>query len=1447
MRRRRIGKAHPILFKYLTIFGASVGIISATAFSAMMGVDAVSGNLISNDVRTYTASFSSEGSILVKGEYKRGEELEIPENPEHSIDGENNYFFIGWDTNGNGIPDYVPKRAYYNFAAEAVYFKTGKFDLDFLDLLNMDLEDLLKLLQDLNIDWEQFMSMFNIDPETLMEWLMQQTVLSFTTNPAPSSYPTYFRSTSFGDFDYAKKSFKSPDYYDSSLISDNSVNPLSYTAYKLKKLDEAGLLPYGFGFTDYDITFNAVEDYYPVPDCESSNSMGEFVDSDAHYLKQPVGNTYHTSAAYCPAFGYIIDLFNAIPLTGAVGRDEKAYYKYALENYTAVPSEYYEVLDDMIYDPDNDWYEGEINQVDSIAAYVSSLGECSLFNEEGSIDMNSYLDSQKKSKDPVMDLITNRRGSDLDFNTTAVLLFRRLRIPARLVKGYVSIGSQAGENVISLFNQHYWCEIYVKGTGWMICDCMDTSAITGTNPYAGLDKENTPLENNHKLDRIKVKAPNKTEYFRGEPLSTTGGYITAYFTDDTSSRVSLTASGVKISGYNNQKIGPQNVTVSYTYEDITKTDKFQVNVKEQNAKLESVDWNFDYVKKEYYTDEVISTANIIATGHYDDGSIKDLSNEVKLERDQGTGSPGGPYQAVVSVTDKDVTITGLFEYTVIQDYPESITVVTPPTKLQYYVGEQLLLNGIEVAIQYKSGNVSTIQAEGYARDHDPSLFEISMTQFTVVNPHQEVEVRKWNDEIGGYVTDTFEVEVVENDLESVETYGFKQDYSVGGYFDKEEFKSGAYIVAHMKNGFRVKIAESYSWEDEMNYDAVISSEFVFDAPLLDTATTKTVNVQFEYNAVTYDAPVQITVKDYSARDYVFNENTFNCGMTAGPSGNLSNLELFNFTTSHIGTIYFRNMSFDTYSPKGWAQMKDSYYNTISANNLGYSPNSFIYNKASQIYNTENIIINYTSTVPHGVIPYYSNSTGGDYYEFDNDINAGTSNSYQFVACDITQQNVDRLSSSYIPYTDNYTSYQNSYRNKELSIYKTTNENIDAYTAVENYINSTGHQYNYNYKNNYSSPYYYNKVALINKVKEDLYNDFTYNPSFRYNRSDLDPVVSFFNQGVGGSTSFATVATLIYRHLGFAARYVTGFGANSTGGMTSVTLNNAHAWCEVYFEEAGWMIIDPTYMDTGLTKGTVGNYGAGFGGTGLYNFSKPSYTGEVSVSYDYASQFMEDPDAAIDDPARWYAVYDDKDHSHIYSIEVSPGSDELPSYLEYHIVFDWYRNDEIIGSYDSSYTYNVPTVSYGQYRLVPHVEIYDKAAGMYVTYEHNVTLAPGTEDMEFFIQPAFVYVYIYGTQESYNMDGAGYIILNTGGENADITFTTVRPQDIEDAGFFDDLPDTIKLAITGYFTYVGEGGVVVISYENVKVDPDASTYSGQYHWDEYNVITILYYGEVVINP
>ena len=337
LRRIRYNK----FFKVLTICGASLGILSATTFSTFMTLDAFGINpFITDDLRTYRATFKNNGAIISEATYQRGEMIEMPATPEHEVDGENNYLFIGWDTTGDGVLDVVPPRIYYSFTAEAVYLSLGKFDISWLDLTNMDLETLLKILEHLNIDWEQFMDMFDIDPETLMKWLSENRILSFEADE--SRYISYFRSTSLGDFDFKKKKYNGPDFYDSGRISEGSINPLSYTADKLySAYSMTNVLPDTFDFINYDIEFNSKQEYYPVPDCEAVTEEDSSIDSDAHYLKQPIDNKYATYAAYVPAMNTVIDMLKMVPYSSsAITKDEREYYNYALEHYTKIPTQY---------------------------------------------------------------------------------------------------------------------------------------------------------------------------------------------------------------------------------------------------------------------------------------------------------------------------------------------------------------------------------------------------------------------------------------------------------------------------------------------------------------------------------------------------------------------------------------------------------------------------------------------------------------------------------------------------------------------------------------------------------------------------------------------------------------------------------------------------------------------------------------------------------------------------------------------------------------------------------------------------------------------------------------------------------------------------------------------------------------------------------------------------
>jgi len=67
--------------------------------------------------------------------------------------------------------------------------------------------------------------------------------------------------------------------------------------------------------------------------------------------------------------------------------------------------------------------------------------------------------------------------------------------------------------------------------------------------------------------------------------------------------------------------------------------------------------------------------------------------------------------------------------------------------------------------------------------------------------------------------------------------------------------------------------------------------------------------------------------------------------------------------------------------------------------------------------------------------------------------------------------------------------------------------------------------------------------------------------------------------VGYCIHFATAATMILRALDVPARFVTGYvvniNPNQVDQVVAVTDVNAHAWVEVFFDDFGWLYLEPT--------------------------------------------------------------------------------------------------------------------------------------------------------------------------------------------------------------------------------------------------------------------------------
>jgi transglutaminase-like putative cysteine protease len=105
---------------------------------------------------------------------------------------------------------------------------------------------------------------------------------------------------------------------------------------------------------------------------------------------------------------------------------------------------------------------------------------------------------------------------------------------------------------------------------------------------------------------------------------------------------------------------------------------------------------------------------------------------------------------------------------------------------------------------------------------------------------------------------------------------------------------------------------------------------------------------------------------------------------------------------------------------------------------------------------------------------------------------------------------------------------------------------------------------------------YDKVVA---VREHLKANYPYDFNPPPQTPNSDAVHDFlFTAKRGVCEHYVSAMVVMLRTLGIPARLVSGFGAGTYNAVTNyyeVRANDAHAWVEVYFPEAGWIPFDPT--------------------------------------------------------------------------------------------------------------------------------------------------------------------------------------------------------------------------------------------------------------------------------
>ncbi len=120
---------------------------------------------------------------------------------------------------------------------------------------------------------------------------------------------------------------------------------------------------------------------------------------------------------------------------------------------------------------------------------------------------------------------------------------------------------------------------------------------------------------------------------------------------------------------------------------------------------------------------------------------------------------------------------------------------------------------------------------------------------------------------------------------------------------------------------------------------------------------------------------------------------------------------------------------------------------------------------------------------------------------------------------------------------------------------------------------------------------YDKAAALQTAIEAQVR---YNLRTRRTPEDADPVEYFLYESKEGYCDlFASSMALTARSVGLPSRYTTGYLINNSEkddqGFFTVHARDYHAWCEIYFEDVGWVAFDPT-------AGAPSVGGAGVGAT-----------------------------------------------------------------------------------------------------------------------------------------------------------------------------------------------------------------------------------------------------------
>ena len=257
-----------------------------------------------------------------------------------------------------------------------------------------------------------------------------------------------------------------------------------------------------------------------------------------------------------------------------------------------------------------------------------------------------------------------------------------------------------------------------------------------TIEYEGNTIETITVQVVDYIQSVVITPPSKVSYNYGEALDLTGAVITKVMASTPDEPITINVTNDMISGYNPNKLGIQDVIITYT-DGKTYTQIFKVTV---NEKVKSISLKDTGFKKDYKYGENLDLDNLSIVIQY----ISGKTEEVPVTSGMVTGyypKTLGNQALTIKYDDFEVKTS-----VSVKDYIKDIK-LTPPNKKEYKINESLSLAG---------GSITEVMASG-ATGNVISLTQNMVSGFDSTTPGTKTITVKYKE-----ITKQFQVAVVNN-------------------------------------------------------------------------------------------------------------------------------------------------------------------------------------------------------------------------------------------------------------------------------------------------------------------------------------------------------------------------------------------------------------------------------------------------------------------------------------------------------------------------------------------------------------------------------------------------------------------------------------------------------------------------------------------------------------